>query len=189
MAEKSGLSLAGQYSNSSMSDSEVMERVQNAYKALQAANIVAQIELHTGSKTIQVLVESARRDAAREALKDVLPTIPRRLKMRVDAASLRRVTPAIPVLLPGDQFIIGRSSVVSTNEKAIVINDDPKIEGQHLVVRWDGLSKLEIKDVSSKQDGRIDTVEIGPDWMEVEPGAKIRLGDTTLIFQLGDPVN
>ncbi len=181
-------SLAGQYTDKLSNDSDFMERVQQAFGALQASSIPAHIEINTFSRTISVRVEAARRDAARVALKEILPNIPRRLRMRVDASTLRRVTPAIPVLMPGDEVIVGRSSIGSRNEKTVTIEDDSKIANQHLRVRWDGLDKLEVKDVSGKNDARIGTVEIGPEWMELEPGAKVRIGDTTISFQFGDPV-
>lgn len=185
----SGMSFAGQYSNPNGTDEDLMQRVQQAFQALKTAGINGVIEIETASRSVRVTVDPTRRDAAREVLKEILPNIPRRLRMRVDAASLRRVTPAMPVLMPNDEIIIGRSSMGAHNEKVVLIEDDSKIARQHLRVRWDGLSKLEVKDIGGQNDARIDTVEIGPEWMELEPGAKVRIGDTTVSFQLGDPVN
>lgn len=181
-------SIAGQYIDMQNNDADFMQRTQQAFEALQTAKIPALIEIETQSRTVRVMVDPSRRDAARQILGQILPQIPRRLKMRVDANSLRRVTPAAPVLMPGEEVTIGRSSMGSYQEKMIVIDDDSKITRQHLKVRWDGLSKLEVKDVSGQNDAKIDTVIIGPDWFEVEPGAKIRIGETTISFQLGDPV-
>ncbi len=188
MADKA-MSLAGQYSASQAPGADFMQRVQQAFEAMKSAGIASLMEIETGSQTVRVLVEPSNREAARAALKDILPNIPRRLKMRVDANSLRRVTPASPTLMPDEEVYIGASSVPTYKEKLIVISDDSKIARQHLGVRWDGLNKLEIKDVSGRNDARIDTVEVGPEWMEVEPGAKIRIGDTTVSFQLGEPVS
>jgi hypothetical protein len=182
-------SLAGQYNDSHGTDPDFIQRVERAFQALQTANILGLIEVETATRTIRVLVDPSRREAARTVLKDILPSIPRRLKMRVDATSLRRVNPAIPILMPGDEVTIGRSSMGSYNEKMIIIEDDSKISRQHLKVRWDGLNKLEIKDVSDQKDAKIDTILVGPDWMELEPGAKVRIGETTVSFQLGDPVS
>ncbi|MEI6046971.1 MAG: FHA domain-containing protein [Chloroflexota bacterium] len=182
-------SLAGQYSDSHGTDPGFIQRVEQAFQVLQTANISGLIEVETATRTIRVLVDPSRREAARTALKDILPSIPRRLKVRVDANNLRRVTPAIPVIMPGEEITIGRSSMGSYHEKMIIIDDDPKISNQHLKVRWDGLSRLEIKDVSDQKNALIDTVLIGPDWMELEPGAKVRIGETTVSFQLSDPVS
>jgi allophanate hydrolase subunit 1 len=181
-------SIAGQFTDNT-NDPNFIQRATQAYEALQAAKINGLIEIETGSRTIRVTVDPSQRDAARQALSQILPNVPRRLKMRVDANSLRRVTPAIPVIMPGEEITIGRSSVGSYGDKMIIIDDDSKITRQHLKVRWDGLMKLAVKDVSGQNDARIDTVEIGPEWFEVETGAKIRIGDTFITFQLGDPVN
>jgi len=184
------MALAGQYSDKGKADPDFIERVPQAYKALLAAGIEAFIEVETSSRTIKVKVQPGQREAARTALKDILPNVPRRLKMRVDANAIRRVTPAAPVLLPGDQLTIGRASVAANrDEKIVTISDDPKIASQHLQVRWDGLNKLEVKDVSSQQDAHIGTVLIGSEWMELEPGAKVQFGETTVSFQLGEPVD
>ena len=183
-----GMSFAGQYSDPHGTDADLIQRVQQAFQSLQSAGIQGLIEIETATRTVRVMVDPTRRDAAREVLKEIVPNVPRRLRMRVDASSLRRVTPAIPVLMPGEEIIIGRSSMGVYNEKVVLIEDDPKIARQHLRVRWDGLSNLEVKDISGQNDARIDTVPIGPEWMELEPGAKVRLGDTTVSFQLGDPV-
>ncbi len=187
-------SIAGQYKLSNgpgpdqSPEPELFSRFEKAYQVLLAAKIPGQFELDTANQSIRVTVDFRQREPAREALKEILPFIPRRLRLQVDANSLRRVTPAAPVLGPGDEVIIGHSSLVTGEEKIIVIADDAKIANQHLQVRWDGLNRLEIKDVSGKNDAHIGSVEVGPEWMDFEPGAKVRIGDTFLSFQPGDPV-
>ncbi len=182
-------SIAGQYKATNNPDPELLSRFEKAYHALQASNIPGILEINTGDQSIRVTVDPRQKDAARGVLKEILPYIPRRLHLRVDAKSLRRVTPAAPVLAPGDEVIIGHSSIASGKEKLIIIADDPQIARQHLAARWDGLNKLEIKDISGKNDAHLGSVEVGTEWMEVEPGAKIQIGDTFLSFQPGDPVN
>lgn len=180
-------SLAGQYKPVPGSSPDLMPHAQQAFDLLQGANIPALLEIDTASNIVRVLVEPQFRDAARAILKEVLPSIPRRMALRVDAGSLRQVSPVAPVLLPGDEVIIGRSRLGVGHEKLILIEGDSKIANQHLRVRWDGLTGLEAKDIGGKNDALVGTVAVGPEWFEIEPGARIRIGDTFLAFTLGEP--
>lgn len=176
-----GMVTVAQYSSSSMS--EVLDKSEKAMEVLFQRGIDFVVQADTGGMHIKVLVEEERTTAARDALAYVFPKVARNLRMHTDSSVVLKLTKNL--IKPGTTVLIGRSPVTSKlpGAEPFTIGGDGIMGNSHLGLEWDGFGSIKIKAVDGNKV-TIGGVEVpSDDWMEIEEGAKIQLGVTTLRFQ------
>ncbi len=141
------------------------------------------LESNTKMMTFRVLVSAEDFTRAKDALYGVFEEEPHKLQIRVDSQIPLNFTKNI--IKPGQTVLIGRApnSYKLHGADAIPIEGDMQIGLTHLAVEWDGMSKLRIKDMGEGNGVVAGGVAVLPgEWMEIEPGTNVRIGQTVLRF-------
>lgn len=179
MSDITGMVTASQFSSASVR--EVLEKAEKAMDVLFQRGIDFLIQGDTGGMSIRVLVKPEQITAARDALNYVFPQTVRNLRMHTDSDVVLQLSKNL--IKPGQTVLIGRSPATTKmpEAEAWTIGGDGQIANSHLAVEWDGFQTVKIKPIEGKVTAGGVDVPLN-EWMNIEPGTKVRLGVTTLRF-------
>ncbi len=164
---------------------QIKELIAKTLEIFYSKEIYFQIDASPKMMSFRVLVMEEDLTPAKDALWGVYPSETKKLLISVDAQVPLQFTKNI--IRPGQTVLIGSapSTYKLAGAEPVPITGDGSMGMTHLAVEWDGVSKLRIKDMEEGNGVNAGGVQLQPgEWMEIEPGTKVRIGQTTLRFTI-----
>lgn len=161
----------------------IQNRLAKTVGILYAKEIDFRIETVTKMMRFRVLVSEENLTPAKDALFGIFEEEARKLQMQTDSEVVLKL--AHNVIKPGQTVLIGRAPAAYklANTQPLPIEGDFKMGNSHIALEWDGFGVIRIKDMGEGNGVLVGGVPITPgEWLEIEPGASVRIGQTTLRF-------